>query len=428
MWRSWQKSKISKWLYPGLGVKRWVILFMAGITFMGLGFAYLLKDIYESWTFPPIFYYLTLQFIDRVWRAVLFFGLGVLAIGFSLMQLARSIFSALLPSGTNDVAEALYQRRRRSRGPKVVAIGGGHGLSTLLRGLKEFTDNIVAIVTVADDGGSSGRLRRDLGVPPPGDFRNCIAALADDEALLTKLFQYRFGKGAGLDGHSLGNLLITALVEITGSFERALLESSRVLAVQGRIFPSTLDNVVLCAEVHEPETGNIGQVEGECRIPKAGGTIERVFLKPSRVRAYPGTVRAILEADIIIIGPGSLFTSIMPNLLVEDIVKAIRVSKALKIYVCNIATQRGETDGFTLQDHIEALERHTGKGLFDIVLANDNLDCEIPSAEPVRPVCKNSEYKIITADLVDRESPWRHDPHKLAKTIMNIYQTYRKSS
>jgi len=425
MQRFWRKWKVSKWLYPGLGIKRWLLLLMAGVTFMGLGFAYLLKDIYKTLTLPPIFYYITLQFIDRIWRAVLFFALGALAIGFSLVKLSHSFISALLPPGTGDVAEALYRRRRRSRGPKVVAIGGGNGLSTLLRGLKEFTGNITAIVTVADDGGSSGRLRRDLGVLPPGDFRNCIAALADDEALLTKLFQYRFGKGAGLDGHSLGNLFITALVEITGSFEKALVESSRVLAVQGRILPSTLENVVLCAEVQEPENGTIGKVEGDSRIPKSGGTIERVYLKPNEVRAYPGAIRALLEADIIVIGPGSLFTSIMPNLLVEDIVKAIRASKALKIYVCNIATQQGETDGFTLKEHIEALERHAGKGLFDVVLANDNLSFRNPSVEPVLPTGRIYGYRVVTADLVDGKNPWRHDPRKLAKKVMEIYEAHR---
>lgn len=425
MQRFWRKWKLSKWLYPGLGVKRWLLLFMAGVTFMGLGFAYLLKDLYKTWTLPPVFYYITLQFIGRIWRAALFFTLGAFSITFSLIKLSRSFLSALLPPGTSDVAEALYRRRRRSHGPRVVAIGGGNGLSTLLRGLKEFTGNITAIVTVADDGGSSGRLRRDLGVLPPGDFRNCLAALADDEALLTKLFQYRFGRGAGLDGHSLGNLFITALVEITGSFEKALVESSRVLAVQGHILPSTLENVVLCAEIQEPENGTIGKVEGESRIPKCGGTIERVYLEPNEVQAYPGAIRALLEADIIVIGPGSLFTSIMPNLLVEGIVKALRASKALKIYVCNIATQQGETNGFTVQEHVEAIERHAGKGLFEVILVNDNLNFKSPSVQPVLPTGRIQGYQIITADLVDEENPWRHDPRKLARKVMEVYESYR---
>lgn len=320
---------------------------------------------------------------------------------------------------------------KENEAPKVVAIGGGTGLSTLLRGLKVHTQRITAIVTVADDGGSSGRLRRELGLLPPGDFRNCIAALADDEALITQLFQYRFGQGEGLNGHSLGNLFITALAAITGSFERAILEASRVLAVQGRILPSTLEDVTLIADLRVQEESappRLTRVQGESAIPKAGQPIERVFLRPERVRAYPDAVRAILEADLIVAGPGSLFTSVLPNLLVQDIRRAVKASSAPRIYVCNVATQPGETDGFDVGQHAGALQRHVGRDLFPFVLANSNLATilEHPQLQPVSPdFPPDAGYRVITADLVDPETPWRHDSDKLAEQVLRFYHKQR---
>jgi uncharacterized cofD-like protein len=325
---------------------------------------------------------------------------------------------------------------RQERGvlaPKTVAIGGGTGLSTLLRGLKARTPHISAIVTVADDGGSSGRLRRELGVLPPGDFRNCIAALADDEALITQLFQYRFGQGSGLNGHSFGNLFITALVAVTGSFEQAILEAGRVLAVCGRILPSTLEDVTLVADLREAETraqlsSGLTRVHGESTIPKSGRPIERVFLRPDGARAYPEAVRAILDADLVVAGPGSLFTSVLPNLLVQDIRRAVSASSALKLYVCNVSTQRGETDGFDVGQHMAALERHVGRGLFPVVLANDNLTAgqEQPGLEMVnlnRP--PDASYRVIEADLADSTTPWRHDSGKLADNVIRFYENER---
>lgn len=316
-----------------------------------------------------------------------------------------------------------------SQAPKVVAIGGGTGLSTLLRGLKGHGLDITAIVTVADDGGSSGRLRRELGVLPPGDFRNCIAALADDEALITQLFQYRFGQGEGLNGHSFGNLFITALAAVTGSFERALLEAGRVLAVQGRILPSTLEDVTLVADICDSDdrasgSSTLTRVQGESAIPKAGQSIERVFLRPDRVRAYPEAVRAILSADLVIAGPGSLFTSVLPNLLVQDIRRAVEASTAPKIYVCNVATQPGETDGYDVGKHLHALHRQVGVGLFPWVLANSNLiaSSEQSHLNPVEPrYPQDAGYRVIETDLIDPDSPWRHDAHKLADQIMAFY-------
>lgn len=310
-------------------------------------------------------------------------------------------------------------------GPHVAALGGGHGLSTLLRGLKEHASDLTAIVTVADDGGSSGKLRRALGMLPPGDFRNCLTALADSESLMTRLFQYRFGEGTGLSGHSFGNLFITAMAEISGSFERGLAESSKVLAVQGRVLPSTLHDVTLVAHLREEKDGTLNRVAGESRIPQANGTIERVFLEPERVPAYPDALRAILHADLILAGPGSLYTSVLPNLLVPDIVEAVRASRAIKAYVCNVATQKGETDHYTVADHVAALDLHLEPGLFPLVLANDNLRVArglpegVEMVVPVKPV--TATCRLITADLVDPACPWRHDPARLGRAVLDVY-------
>lgn len=417
-----------KWLLPGMYVKRWLLLLSGGITILSLGVGYILVEIYRTWTFPPIFYYLTLQFIPRPGRALLFGVLGITAVVVAIVQLNRSLLSAFRSPGDSHLADIIYRHRHRSRGPKVVAMGGGIGLSTLLRGLKEYTDNITAIVTVADDGGSSGRLRRELGVLPPGDFRNCIAALADAESLTTQLFQYRFGEGKGLNGHSFGNLFIAAMAAVTGNFERAILESGRVLAIRGQIFPSTLEDVTLCADLGEEEAEGVMRVEGESQIPKAGKPIERVYLVPGEAPAYPGAVKAILDADLIVVGPGSLYTSVLPNLLVPGIVQALRASRALKVYVCNVATQKGETDHFTAGDHIKALEQHVGR-IFDHVLLNDNLGVSLPShltIESVSPTMHpDQELQVVAADVVDRENPWRHDSRRLAQALLELYYRER---
>jgi uncharacterized cofD-like protein len=315
-----------------------------------------------------------------------------------------------------------------TQAPKVVAIGGGTGLATLLRGLKAHTPHITAIVTVADDGGSSGRLRRELGLLPPGDFRNCIAALAEDEALITQLFQYRFGQGEALKGHSFGNLFITTLAAVTGSFERAILEASRVLAVQGRILPSTLEDVTLVADLKVEDSAappGLARVEGESAIPQTRQPIERVFLQPEEARAYPEAVRAILDADLIIAGPGSLFTSVLPNLLVQDVRKAVEASPAKRLYVCNAATQPGETDGFDVDQHMSALQRHVGRGLFPFVLANSR-PLASPEQSDWQPVALryplNAGYEVIAADVVDPAIPWRHDSGRLAEQVLCFYR------
>jgi uncharacterized cofD-like protein len=425
--RVWHTSAW-KWLVPGLNVKRWLVLLLLGVTLVALSVAYMLVTLYRELTVPPIFYYLTLQFTPRLVRAAIVGVLGIVAVSVALVRLNRSLLEPFVRPD-EPLVDTVYRHRRRERGPKVVAIGGGTGLSTLLRGLKQYTSNISAIVTVADDGGSSGRLRRELGVLPPGDFRNCIAALAQSESLTTQLFQYRFAKGQGLDGHSFGNLFIAAMAAVTGSFESALVESSRVLAVQGRILPSTLQNVTLMADLREEEDGRLNRVTGESSITKTGGTIERVYLEPGDVRPYPEAIRAILDADMIVLGPGSLYTSIMPNLLVRDIVRAIRSNQALKLYVCNVATQHGETDGYSAADHVAAIQRCVGKGIMNVVLANDRQDVDLRAAgmpEGVGELVQPGEVqgaRLVLADLIDVEHPWRHDSVKLARSVIDVYQS-----
>lgn len=440
----------SRLLRPGLGLKRWLATLLLGLIVLGLGLGLFLGELLAkdaAAVQPPV-----LQSWPH-WSIALFLGVaGIVLVVFGIYQLNRILLEAFLPENATVayVAEQVYHRQRRRRqGPRVVAIGGGTGLSVLLRGLKHHTDNITALVTVADDGGSSGRLRRELGVLPPGDFRNCIAALADDEALMTQLFQYRFRSGQGLEGHSFGNLFITALAAVTGSFEKALSESGRVLTIRGTILPSTLDNVTLFAELDEGVRTR--KVEGESAIPTASLPIERVYLQPDEPHAFPPALQAILNADVIVAGPGSLYTSIIPNLLVADIVKAIRTSAALKIYICNVATQPGETDGYAVEDHLEAIEAHTQvidnylpdmetdggipsadlqapvkAYLFDHVLANNNQAHPIPVSMNLQPVSLTASagrgYIVIAADVVDELHPWRHDSVKLAHELMVWYK------
>jgi uncharacterized cofD-like protein len=412
-------------------VKRWLVLLLVGIVLISLGLAYLLRHLYADLTFPAVFYYLTLQFLPRPVRAALLGSLGVGLIALAVIQLNRSLLRPFLAPGEEDVAQKVYRHHQRRRGPKIVALGGGTGLSTLLRGLKEYSDNITAIVSVADDGGSSGKLRETAGILPPGDLRQCIVALSEAEGLTGRLFQYRFSDEVGLGGHSFGNLFIMAMAEVTGSFEKGIIESSRVLAVRGRVIPSTLQQVTLAADLrvqNGPNGHKWQRVVGESAIPQARQQIERVFLQPESVPAYPDAIKAILGADMIIAGPGSLFTSVLPNLLVPSIAAAIRASSAVKVYVCNVATQPGETSHFDVAAHVQALRRHIGD-LFPTVLANDRI---IPSTgdmahlEPVAlPDQIPADYLLLTADVIDEQHPWRHDSAKLARVLLDIFAESR---
>ena len=280
-------------------------------------------------------------------------------------------------------------------------------------------------MTVADDGGSSGRLRQQLGVPPPGDFRQCIAALAEAEPLMTQLFEYRFQNGDALAGHSFGNLFIVAMQGITGSFEVALRESSRVLNVIGRILPATLMDVTLSAELVNAEV-----VHGESVLPHSGAAIHRVFLQPDAPDAYPDALQAIYEADLVIIGPGSLYTSVLPNLLVPGLTQALRATHALRVYVCNVASQPGETDGYMLGDYLAALERHIGPPPVDYVVVNSHL-VELPAEWGVTqvgpgPSAHRFGIPTIATDLLNIARPTRHDPTKLAARLIALHDTHRQ--
>jgi len=356
-------DQYGKLLYPGMQVKRWLALAIFGIALTSVGLAIWvdLRPIANS--LRLLRGLATLVPNDISGPLVVLAGIGLIVVG--LRSTLGSITEVLVSDGEDDLVERLFRRRRLSRGPRIVAIGGGTGLSTLLRGLKNYSSNITAVVTVADDGGSSGRLRQEFGVLPPGDLRNCLAALADEEKLLTELFQYRFKTGEGLAGHSFGNLFLTAMAEITGDLEKGVEASSRVLAIRGRVLPATLDDMKLWADLEDGR-----RVEGESHIPEAGGRIVRIGCLPERPRALPAVVEAIREAELIVIGPGSLYTSIAPNLLVPEIAQALRDSSALKIYICNVMTQQGETDGYSVSDHVRALDAAAGGRVFETVMVH----------------------------------------------------------
>lgn len=419
-------SSLIRWLTPGIGVKRWLLVVLIGTTFIGFGLTFFALDIYRDasvgWV-RDILITVSLSSFPRWLRALIFGGIGIVILIFGIVELNRSVIKPFLKPG-QPLLDTISTYRRKERGPRIVALGGGTGISYLLRGLKAYSHNLTAIVTVADDGGSSGELRKNLGILPPGDIRNCLTALADDEEMLSHVFQYRFGERAGVNGHSLGNLFISALVDITGSFEEAIAESGRVLAVKGRVLPATLHDVKLVAEINLPDEEREIKVVGESTIPKINGVIERVWLEPGNPLPYPPTVQAILNADLIVIGPGSLYTSVIPNLLVPGLANAIRASKALKFFVCNVANQEGETHGYTWSDHIHAIERNVENLHFDIILCNHDADLKIPkNVEAVLPDSELKEqYSVYFAPIADKENPWRHDPKKLAEVITDLYQ------
>jgi len=418
-----QATGILRWLVPGLGVKRWFGFFLAGITLVGVGMAYYLLDIYRTTPADDLLVVLdiaSLRFFPRPVRVFIFISLGMGLIGWGLWGLNHALLDPFLRKD-RSLVEQIADYRRRERGSRTVVMGGGHGMATLLRGLKNYTYNLTAIVTVADDGGSSGKLRQQLGILPPGDIRNCLAALSNDEAMLAQLFQYRFPDDSGLGGHSFGNLFISALVDVTGSFEEAVAESSRVLSVHGRVLPATLNNIQLIADMQLPNTENQLRVTGESKIPEMPGRVRRVYLEPNNPPAYPPVIQSILAAELVVIGPGSLYTSILPNLLVPDLLAALRSTRALKIYVVNIATQPGETSAYGVGDHVFALEDHIGSGLFELIVCNNRFEGQLPAGvEWVRIDQRAENYPIYGADLRDVDQPWRHDSEKLAHTLMDL--------
>jgi uncharacterized cofD-like protein len=423
IWRGF--SRFFRWFVPGIGVKRWFLVLLVGITLIGIGLAIFLLDTYRSapntW-WLPIISFISLRFMTRPWRILVFVGIGFGLIGLGIWRLNRSLLVPFLRPG-QKLVDQVTDYRRRERGPQIVAIGGGHGIATVLRGLKGYTNNLTAVVSVADDGGSSGELRRSLGILPPGDIRNCLAALSDDEALLTQLFQYRFGEDTGLGGHSFGNLFITALSDITGSFEKAITESGRALSVHGQVLPATLHNVRLVADVQLANSQNEVRVEGESLIPQTAGRVCRVWLEPDNASAFPPVIQAVLAADMIVIGPGSLYTSVLPNILVDDLLEAIRSSRALKIFISNVATQQGETDMYTSGDHIRTLEELVGSELVDVIVCNSWYDGKLENGiQWVRvDEALERDSRLYLSDLADHQQPGHHDAVKLAQVLMDLY-------
>lgn len=420
--------KDAGWLLPGLEIKRWFLIIIIGTILSAIGLCIILN-------LRPIYFLINLvmkiaQTIPSEVIGATFILGGALFFIKGWQNTNYSILDIHNERNRHALLEDLYRRRKLNRGPKVVAIGGGTGLSTMLKGIKKITNNITAVVTVGDDGGSSGRLREEMGVLPPGDIRNCIAALADDDDLTTKLFQYRFKSGEGLEGHSFGNLFLTAMCAITGDMFRAVIESSKVLSIRGRVLPSTLDDMRLVAIM---EDGSI--IKGESNIPESGKKIKKLYTEPENCKPLEDVIVAIQDADLIILGPGSLYTSIIPNLLIKEIARAIEKAKAKKIYVCNIMTQPGETDDFTVSDHIKTILEHAeNKKIINAVLINDCLPDEIVesyqkfNSHPVKldyDAVKKLDIGIVRKRLIadNKNNLVRHSPTRLARAI---YYWYKK--
>lgn len=406
-----------KWLYPGLGIKRWISLCLVGLGLIVFVALLAVKTISKSSVLVASFA-----------TAVLIFG--IFLVYMAIKNMVRIFVRALMPPHRDDpLVDIVYQRRQTeslSRGPRVVAIGGGTGLSTLLFGIKLFTNNITAIVTVTDTGGSSGRLRDEMDMLPPGDIRNCLVALADASPLIRDLFQYRFEMGNGLKGHSFGNLFITALSKVTGDFEKAIAESSKVLAIRGRVLPSTLEKVTLVGEFMDGTS-----MEGETNITDAQKPLRNIRLKPDDCHACSEALDAIDSAELIILGPGSLYTSILPNLLIRDIQQALLKADAYKVYVLNVMTQPGETGGMSAWDHLRVLIDHTDPRIVDACFANAGV---IPplmmekyaekGAAPVKldlDTIREKGYEVINGDILKINDQVRHDSERLARLIFEHY-------
>ncbi len=431
--------RLRRWLTPGIGIKRWLLVVFLGLLLLALAFAHTLRqlsrDLEPGGPFGTVIDIATLQFLPYPLRGLIVGAIGVGLVAFGGMRVMHVLTDPLRTLDADQpLVEVIYQKRFLAKGPRIVAIGGGTGLSTLLRGLKEHTSNLTAVVTVADDGGSSGVLREELGIPPVGDIRNCIAALADAEPLMSELLQYRFpvaddstagapADGPGLAGHAVGNLLLAAMTAIEGGdFEEGVRRLNRILAVRGQVVPVTGTPLNLHAETND---GTI--VDGQSRIMRTAG-IARVWITPADVRASEDALVAIAEADLIVLGPGSLYTSLLPSLLVPAIRDAVMASSATRLYVCNVATQEGETAGIDLAGHVTAIAEHTAPGIIDVVLANNRFDARIPAdwqAETVRlhwpPAGMAAPPRLVLDDVVDPENAHHHDPARLAAAVIHTY-------
>ena len=420
-------GRLRRWLRPGTGIKRWLLVMFVGLTILATAGALLIRILFREVPVDSLagqlFEVVSLNFLPDPLRPIVVISIGVGVFLYGLWRLL-SVLLEPFPARREPLVELVYQKRSLARGPRIVAIGGGTGLSTLLRGLKEVSSNITAVVTVADDGGSSGKLREELGVPPVGDIRNCIAALADVESTMTSLMQYRFPAKdvePGLAGHAFGNLLIAAMADITGDFEEGVRQSNRVLAVRGQVVPVAPRALNLDAELADGT-----RLSGQSLIARSRG-IRRVWLSPASVEASAEAVEAIRSADLIVIGPGSLYTSLLPSLLVPGIRSAIESARGLRVYVSNVATQPGETEGYTLSEHVAALSAHDVGHLIDVVLANDDETAIVPAgyvAEPVRIDLPRDDARprLELAAVVDPTNAHRHDPGRLTQALMTILE------
>ena len=421
------------WLYPGINVKRWLFLFTIGVLLCAFGLAFLfnfqimgaLEELVFQLTYATTGKYSNVLVV-LVGGLFVLFGLGFMIYG--TRKTIKSVVTAVMPELSGSLMEKVFVQRKLTHGPAITVVGGGTGLSTLLRGMKYITNNCTAVVTSADDGGSSGRLRKELGIIPPGDLRNCLTALADREPLMERLMQYRFKGDSPLAGHCFGNLFIAAMAEAEGGMEEGLNATSQILKVRGRVIPSTLEDIQLQAEMSD---GTI--VSGESKIPEARKRIKKMLMKPANASASKGAVDAILKSDVLIFGPGSLYTSVIPNLLVEEIREAILKSDAVKIYVCNVMTQPGETDGYGAFEHVRALIDHMGHQFLDYVIVNDQKitteQLKQYYAEGSMPVTPDVEkirklgITVVPASLISKDDLVRHEPRKLARAlIMLIYR------
>ena len=428
-------ANLRRWLTPGIGVKRWLLLTFAGLLILSLGAAQVIRqvtrDVQPGGPTDAIVDAVTFQFLPYPLRGLIVGVVGLALLGFGAYRTIGALTAPFLPSrGGGRLVELIYQRKSLARGPRVVVIGGGTGQSTILRGLKEHTSNLTAIVAVADDGGSSGVLREELGIPPVGDIRRCLAALADEENLVGEVLEHRFAGsptdaapagGGPLGGHPVGNILLAAMTQLEGGdFEEGVRRANRVLAVRGQVLPAAATPLVLHARTRDGQV-----IEGQSLITKTSG-IERAWVTPGDVAACEDALAAIADADLIVLGPGSLYTSLLPSLLLPEIRDAVAGSSALRVYVCNVATQDGETADLDLAGHVEALVAHAGAGIVDVVLANnhpgDPGTLRAPS-QPVKltwPPTVATAPRVVLDDVVDTGAAQRHDPDRLAAAVMRI--------
>lgn len=428
--KNYHLRSLLKWFYPGMGVKRFLLLVLFGTIFMAVGLIYLIDLSRFLWIKNQIKNLFIYYQIAPHFSGLILIVIGSLLIILGISNINRSVLKALIPKKVNLVPEIIYEQRKLEKGPHIVVIGGGTGLYTLLRGLKQFTSNITAVVTAFDSGGSSGRLRDELGVLPPGDIRNCLVALSTEELLMKKLFQYRFTNGS-LEGHSFGNLFITAMSEVSGDFSTAIEKSSEILAIRGKVLPSSIEDVTLCARLKNKEL-----VRGEDNIPHSKEGIESIFIEPSSVIPLPETIKAIREAEVIILGPGSLYTSILCNLLVKDIPETICQSGALKFYICNVMTQPGETDNYTASMHVKEIIKYLPYNCLDFVLLNSQrLNKQLAARYKkegsimVKDDLSNDygkKTRVYRQELLSEYNFARHNSEKLAKAVMEIIHKEKK--